>query len=445
MHRQPVGSINDSGHLVIGGCDTVELAKQFGTPLIVLDEAVIRESCRLYREAFRKHYPQGQVVYAGKAFLCTAMCRLVEQEGLFLDVVSGGELYTAMKAEFSPEKIFFHGNNKTQEELEAAIQYGVGRIVVDNPYELRLLEPLTKKKKKPIIIHFRVTPGVETHTHHSIQTGQSDSKFGFSLLDDTLFKEIRNVIRFPRLKLTGLHCHIGSQIFDQKAYQKSIEVMLRLIKNIKVKTGAVVQELNFGGGLGVRYTQDDAPPSIEEHIEIVTKTVRRESTALGLPMPILYDEPGRSIVARAGVTLYTIGSIKEIPKIRKYVSVDGGMSDNPRVALYDAKYESVLANRFKESQTEKVTIAGKCCESGDILQKDVMLPKVKSGDILALFSTGAYHYAMASNYNRLPRPAVVLCKEGKAEVIIRRETYDDLIARDVVPDHLNHKVRIRSR
>jgi diaminopimelate decarboxylase len=445
MHKQPVGTINAQGHLVIGGCDTVALAKEYGTPLIVLDEAIIRNNCQLYREAFRKHYPQGQVVYAGKAFLCTAMCRLVEQEGLFLDVVSGGELYTAMKAEFAPEKIFFHGNNKSKDELEAAIQYGVGRIVVDNPYELKLLEPLTKKRKKPISIYFRITPGVEAHTHHYIQTGQADSKFGFSLLDDTLFKEVRNVIHFPRLQLQGLHAHIGSQIFEQKAYEKSVEIMMRLMKTIKLKTGAVLQELNVGGGLGVRYTSEDTPPSIEEHVSTITNVVKREAKAHGLPLPILFDEPGRSIVARAGITLYTIGAIKEIPKVRKYVAVDGGMADNPRVALYGAKYEAILANRAKEPPQEKVTIAGKCCESGDILAKDLLLPKPKEGDILAVFSTGAYHYSMASNYNRLPRPAVVLCKDGKSHVIIRRETYDDIVARDMVPEHLNHKGRIRVR
>lgn len=445
MHRQPVGTISSEGHLIIGGCDTVELAREFGTPLIVLDEQMIRTNCQLYRSAFKKLYPQGQVVYAAKAFTCVAMCRIVESEGLFLDVVSGGELYTAMKAQFSPEKIFFHGNNKSREELEMAIQYGVGRIVVDNPYELKLLEPLTKKRKKPIGIFFRITPGVEPHTHHYVQTGQSDSKFGFTLLDDVLYKEVRNVIRFPRLQLRGLHCHIGSQIFDQKSYEKAIEVMIRLMKDIKVKTGAILQELNIGGGLGVRYTPDDYPPTIAEHVETVARVVKREANAAKLPLPILFDEPGRSIVARAGVTLYSVGSIKEIPKVRKYVAVDGGMNDNPRVALYQAKYEASLANRAKEEPVEKVTVAGKCCESGDILLWDIPLPKVKSGDLLAVFSTGAYHYSMASNYNRIPRPAVVLCRDGRAEAIIRRETYDDVVGKDALPTWLNHRGRARSR
>lgn len=445
MHRQPIGTTNPQGHLEVGGCDTVKLAKEFGTPLIALDEQVIRTNCQLYREAFKKHYPQGQVVYAGKAFLCTAMCRLVEQEGLFLDVVSGGELHTAIKAQFSPAKIFFHGNNKSSEELQEAVNYGVGRIVVDNPYELKLLEPLTRRRKKPMVIFFRVTPGVEPHTHHYIQTGQSDSKFGFTLHDDSLFREIRNVIHSPRLQLRGLHCHIGSQIFDQKAYEKAAEIMLCLMKKIKVTTGAVLHELNLGGGLGVKYTPEDYPPSIAEHVEAITKTVKKEAKTNGLPLPVLFDEPGRSIVARAGITLYTIGSIKEIPKVRKYVAVDGGMADNPRVALYEAKYDAVLANRAKEPPAEKVTIAGKCCESGDVLFWDHPLPKVQSGDVLAVFSTGAYHYSMASNYNRLPRPAVVLCKDGKAELIIRRETYDDVTHLDVVPEHLNHKTRARGR
>lgn len=445
MYKLPIGSINPEGHLVVGGCDTVELAREFGTPLLVLDEQVIRSNCQQYRSAFKKFYPQGQVVYAAKAFMCTAMCRIVEQEGLFLDVASGGELYTAIQAQFSPEKIFFHGNNKSREELEEAIHYGVGRIVVDNPHELKLLEPLTKKRKKPIGIFFRVAPGVEPHTHRYIQTGQSDSKFGFSLLDDVLYKEIRNVVRFPRLQLRGLHCHIGSQIFDQKAYEKAVEVMIRLIKDVKVKTGAILQELNIGGGLGVRYTPDDCPPTISEHIEAITKIVKREAKSAGLPLPILFDEPGRSIVAMAGVTLYSVGSIKEIPKVRKYIAVDGGMTDNPRVALYQAKYESILANKAKEEPQDKVTVAGKCCESGDILFWDIPLPKVKSGDLLAVFSTGAYHYSMASNYNRIPRPAVVLCRDGRAEVIIRRETYEDLVSMDRVPEWLNHRGRARSR
>jgi len=445
MHRQPIGTINEKGHLIIGGCDTVALAKQYGTPLIVLDEQVIRTNCQLYREAFKRFYTQGQVVYAAKAFMSTAMCRIVEQEGLFLDVVSGGELYTAIKAQFSPEKIFFHGNNKSKEELEMAISYGVGRIVVDNPHELKLLEPLTKKRKKPIGIFFRVTPGVEPHTHKYVQTGQADSKFGFSLADDVLFREIRNVIRFPRLQLRGLHCHIGSQIFDQKAYEKAIEVMIKLMKNIKLKTGSILQELNIGGGLGVRYTPDDYPPTIAEHVERIAATIRKEAKSAGLPPPIIFDEPGRSIVARAGITLYTIGSMKEIPKVRKYIAVDGGMSDNPRVALYQSKYELALANRAKDEPNEKVTVAGKCCESGDILFPDVTLAKPVAGDILAVFSTGAYHYSMASNYNRIPRPAVVLCKDGKSELMIKRETYDDLVSHDVLPSWLNHRGRFFRR
>lgn len=445
MHRQPVGTINAQGHLEVGGCDTVALAKEFGTPLIAMDEQIIRTNCQLYREAFKKHYPQGQVVYAGKAFLSTAMCRLIEQEGLFLDVVTGGELYTAMKAQFSPQKIFFHGNNKSSEELHEAVNYGVGRIVVDNSHELKLLEPFTRRRKKPMVIFLRITPGVDPHTHSYIKTGQLDSKFGFPLNDDNLFKEIRTVIHSPRIQLRGLHCHIGSQIFDQKAYEKAVEIMMRLMKRIKVQTGAVLHELNVGGGLGVKYTQDDYPPSISEHVETITKAVKKEAKSNGLPLPVLFDEPGRSIVARSGVTLYSIGSIKEVPKVRKYAAIDGGMADNPRVALYQAKYEAILANRANEAAAEKVTIAGKCCESGDILLWDLPLPKAQSGDILAVFSTGAYHYSMASNYNRLPRPAVVLCRDGKAEVIIRRETYDDVISRDIIPEHLNHKTRTRSR
>lgn len=441
MHRETVGTTNARGHLEIGGCDATELVSRFGTPLVVLDEHLIRWNCRKYLEAFRSFYPSGAAVYAGKAFLCQAMCRIIEQEGLYLDVVSGGELYTAITAGFPPERIFFHGNNKSREEVDLGILHGVGRIVIDNRDELALLQREAKQARTKVKVHLRVTPGVKPSTHHYVQTGQWDSKFGFTLLDNSVIEIMATMSSSPLLLPSGLHCHIGSQIFDGKSYEVAARVMLDLMKKIQKKTGLLLKELNMGGGLGIRYTQEDFPPSILEHMKILAEAVKREARRLSFPLPFLFNEPGRSIVGRAGITLYRVGAVKEIPGIRTYVAVDGGMHENPRVALYEAKYEAVIANKARQEASQRVTVAGKCCESGDILLWDTPLQKAEPGDLLAVFSTGAYHYSMASNYNRLPRPAVVLVREGKTDLIIARESYDDLISLDRIPARLGKKVK----
>lgn len=427
--------INARGHLEIGGCDAVELAQEFGTPLYVMDEMHIRDVCRQYREAFIEKRG-GEVLYASKAFMTLAVCRIVEEEGLGLDVVSGGELYTAMKAGFPPQRIFMHGNNKQPEELKLALEYGVGRIVVDNFRELEMLNSLAGEMGVVVQVLLRVTPGVEAHTHEYIKTGQIDSKFGFTVPNGDALRAVKRCHSLPYLQLKGLHCHIGSQIFDMDSYGYTAGIMMELFKVIRDELGIVLEELNLGGGFGIYYTEEDAPATIAEYAEVVTDAVKKKAEEYHLPLPRLIVEPGRSIVGEAGTTLYTVGSIKDIPGVRKYVAVDGGMSDNPRPALYRARYEAVLANKAALSPQEVVSITGKCCESGDMLIWDIALPAVAPGDILAVFCTGAYNYSMSMNYNRLCRPAVVLVREGKADVIVERETYDDLLRNDRIPERL---------
>ena len=425
--------INAQGHLEVGGCDLVELAKTHGTPLYVLDEDGIRQKCQEYLNAFRVNYHRFKVLYAGKAFSTMAIFRLVDQEGLGIDVVSGGELYTALAADFPPEKIYFHGNNKSMEELNFALSAGVGQIVVDNLYELETLAQLVEGRKKTVYILLRLTPGIETHTHHYIQTGQLDSKFGISLAGGTALKAIKQALGYRRLRLRGIHCHIGSQVHNTESFALAARRMVEFLAEVKEETGRQLAELNLAGGLGISYTDGDKPKSIRDYIGEITTAVKVACGELGLEPPLLVVEPGRSLVGEAGVALYRIGAIKEIEGIRTYVSVDGGMYDNPRPALYDAKYEAIVANKADRTPTEKYTIAGKCCESGDILIEDTCLPAVEVGDLIAVPSSGAYQYAMASNYNRLPRPAVLMAAKGRAEVIVRRETYNDLLRYDRIP------------
>ncbi|MCL4425110.1 MAG: diaminopimelate decarboxylase [Firmicutes bacterium] len=426
----------NAGHLEIGGCDAVDLAQIFGTPLYVMDEATIRRKARAYQETLVRAYPNSLVLYAGKAFLTTAMCRLMDEEGLGLDVVSGGELYTALRADFPPEKIFFHGNNKSEEELNLALESGVGRIVVDNLYELELLNALAARQGKKASILLRLTPGVEAHTHEYIQTGQVDSKFGIGLVGDQAFSAVRLAMSLRNIRLLGFHSHIGSQVFEAAPYQLAAEVLLNFVARVKRELGLAVKELDLGGGLGIRYLSQDDPPLVAVFLKDVVETVVRKVRELGLEAPRLILEPGRSIIGDAGLTLYRIGSIKEIPGVRTYVAVDGGMADNPRVALYGAKYEAIVANRADAPLEHVVSIAGRFCESGDMLLWDAPLPRVTPGDLLAVFSTGAYHYSMASNYNRFGRPAVVLVHSGQADLIVRRETYADLVAHDIMPERL---------
>jgi diaminopimelate decarboxylase len=426
-------SHNAAGHLEIGGCDVVELAAAFGTPLLIYDEASIRDQCRRYREAFARHTDDFEVIYASKAFPAVAIEELVREEGLSIDVSSGGEYHIAKVAGFPPEKIFFHGNNKTRGELEYALSGGVGFIVVDSFQELDLLEEMLaarrgeKGPRQRILL--RVTPGIEAHTHTYIQTGQLDSKFGFGLAEGVALQAIQRALASPHLELMGLHAHIGSQIFQLEAYRKAIEILVGLIAEAHHRLGFHCRYLNIGGGLGIRYTQGDTPSSIGDYATVKVEGVREEMAARGLPMPRVLIEPGRSIVGKAGVTAYTIGTIKAIPGVRTYVSVDGGMSDNIRPMLYGAEYEGMLANKATRPADTTVTVAGKHCESGDILLREARLAAPEPGDILVMPATGAYCYAMASNYNGSLRPAVVMVREGRARIIIERETYRDLVAK----------------
>ncbi|MDI6689848.1 MAG: diaminopimelate decarboxylase [Actinomycetota bacterium] len=419
--------INERNHLEIGGCDTVELAQRFGTPLFVMDEETIRRKCREYLGAFTKRSENVEIIYAGKALLSLAMCQIIKEEGLSLDVSSGGELYIAIKAKFPPKKIYIHGNNKTPEELNLALDHDVGCIIVDSESELELLDEMAVKKGKKPRIFLRITPGITVTTHSYIQTGQVDSKFGFGLVNGTALNAVKKALVMKSVNLTGLHTHIGSQIFALHSYAKAIELIMEFVKQVLDETGFEVRELNAGGGLGIKYEATDEPSTIDEYAEVIVGGIREEAKRLGLPIPKIMIEPGRSIVGNAGVTLYTIGTIKMIPGVRTYISVDGGMSDNLRPMLYDAVYEAIIANKASSKPSVKVTIAGKHCESGDILIKDAILPEVEVGDILCTPATGAYGYVMANNYNKQPRPPVVLVKDGRARPIIRRETYEDLL------------------
>ncbi len=425
-------STNGENHLVIGKNDAVSLAKEFGTPLYVIDEDLVRENCRTYKNAMDKYYDgKGLILYANKALCTLFTCRVMAEEGLGLDVVSGGELYTAIKAGFPMEKICFHGNNKTPQELELAVENGIGHIVVDNDYELDLLDTIAAKLGKVQDIMFRIKPGVDAHTHSFVQTGQIDSKFGVALENGEAFEIIKKASQMSNVRVTGVHCHIGSQIFDIEPFLKAADVMMNFIGDIKDKLGLEIDELNLGGGYGIRYVQSDDPIEYDNYIKHVSEVVKTVAKERNVKLPFIYMEPGRSIVAPAGVTLYTVGCVKDIKNVRKYISVDGGMADNPRYIMYESEYTAVVANNANATPTETVTIAGKCCESGDILIKDTMMPEIKVGDTLAVLATGAYNYSMASNYNRIPRPAMVAVSSGKAKLVVKRETYEDLLRNDL--------------
>lgn len=417
--------------LYIGGISTVELAEKYGTPLYVFDEGLMRNTCKDYYKYFKVNELNNRVAYAGKAFLTLAMCKLIEEEGLCLDVVSGGELYTAMKANFPADKIYFHGNNKTLEEVEMGIDYGVSRFVVDNFYELEQINKIATRKNKVQKVLLRITPGIEAHTHDYIKTGQIDSKFGFTLSNEDALKGVSMALELPGIELAGLHCHIGSQIFDLSPYEDEVEIMMNFIKVIKDEFNYEIEELDLGGGFGIYYTEEDEPRSTKEYCETIINKADEVHKILGIKLPMLTIEPGRSIVGNAGITLYTIGSTKNIQGVRKYISVDGGMGDNIRPALYNAKYECVVANRMENEKSDFVTIAGKCCESGDILINDTNIADSESGDILAMFTTGAYGYSMSSNYNKIPKAAVVFVKDEEARLVCKRQSYEDLIGNEM--------------
>jgi diaminopimelate decarboxylase len=424
-------NINQVGHLTIGGKDAVELAATFGTPLYVMDESQIRAACRSYKASIDDNYGgRGMVAYAGKAFSCKAMCRLMKEEGMGLDVVSGGELYTAMSVGFPAEKILFHGNNKTPEELAYALQCKVGRIVVDNIYELELLNQMAMGTGRTADIMFRIKPGVDAHTHDMIRTGSIDSKFGFALEAGEAFAAAGYALSLSHIRLMGLHCHIGSQIFDIEPFELAARIMLDLMAKIREELGYTIKELNLGGGFGVKYVPSHDPVAYGQYMSRVAAVVKKTCAEKGMETPFIIIEPGRSIAGPAGITLYTVGGVKEIPGIRTYVSVDGGMGDNPRYSLYKSEYEMLLANKAEEAKSRAVTVAGKCCET-DLLGKDILIQEPAVGDILAVLVTGAYNYSMSSNYNRYPRPPVVMITDGEAHVVVKRETYEDVTRSDI--------------
>jgi diaminopimelate decarboxylase len=422
--------VDPSGNLVIGGAAAAGLAARFGTPLHVLDETRVRANCRAYVDALRRYAPgPSRVLFASKALCIIATCQLVHDEGLGVDVVSVGEIYTALQAKVPADALVFHGSNKTPEEIAYGLEVGVGRFVVDNEHELRLLDRFARERGRRADVLLRVTPGIEPHTHKAIQTGGVDSKFGFGLLGPDAERAVRAALDAPGLRLRGLHCHIGSQILEVEPFLVAARAVIAFAAEMRT-AGFVMDELNLGGGLGIRYQPEHEPPAPEAFVRALMDTVQDALARHRLPTPTVYLEPGRSIVGDAGVTLYTVGAIKAIPGVRTYVSVDGGMYENPRPALYDARYTAVIATRAAETPSRRVALAGRCCESGDVLIWEADLPEVREGDLVAVFSTGAYTYSMASNYNRYPRPAVVFARDGGAQIVVERETTADLVRHD---------------
>ena len=417
--------------LFIGGVNMVDLAKEQGTALYVFDEADLRDRMKQYRESFTECYANSGVLYASKAFLNKEVLRIANEEGMFLDVSGGGELACARAVGFPMERVFVHGNNKTESELREAISAGVGRIVLDTRIELERVSRIAGELGATQKILMRITPGVEADTHEYIKTGCEDSKFGFTMLNDFAFKCVGDVLNASNVELTGFHCHIGSQIFALHSFAEAVEVMVKFAARVRDEYGLVIEDLDMGGGLGIAYLADDVPSSIQSFAQVTANAVMEACLAQGIALPRLLVEPGRSLVANAGVTLYTIGVMKTLPNIRKYVGIDGGMSDNIRTALYHANYEATVANKADQPRTEIVTLCGKHCESGDAVVLDGSLQHPDLGDIVCVFSTGAYCYTMASTYNGQPRPAIVFVRDGQARVVTRRETYDDLMARDL--------------
>lgn len=440
IHTRDTLKINEKGHLEIGGADCVALAEKFSTPLYVFDEAYIRRMMRIYQDTIDTEYDgNGLVLYASKAFSCEAVYAIARSEGIGVDVVSGGELFTALRAGFPAGKITMHGNNKLPCEICEALDARIGMIVVDSRSEADLIEQEAAKRGIVQDVLIRINPGVEAHTHAYVQTATPDSKFGFSVASGAAEEMTGYVLSKPHLRLRGYHCHIGSQIFEKQSFVLAVRKNLAFMAEMKKKLGFEADSLNMGGGFGIWYADGDAMIDADgyaDYLRALIATVKEGCAELGLRLPYLYLEPGRSIVGEAGITLYTVGAIKEIPGIRKYIAVDGGMFDNPRYALYQSKYTAILANRAAEEPTELVSIAGKCCESGDLIGVDFNLPKAKTGDILAVLSTGAYNYSMASNYNRNLIPPAVLVKDGRAEYIVRPQSYEDLVRNDVIPDRL---------
>jgi len=427
--------INENGNLSIGGCDLVDLAQKYETPLYVIDEKTLRTICKEYKQAFSS-YERVKMLYASKALMTKAVAKIVNSEGFGFDAVSGGELYTINKTGIDMSCVLFNGNNKSYDELDMALELGVGRISVDNFLELSLLNEIAKKHNKKVDILLRITPGIECHTHEYIQTGNLDSKFGFDL--SQIHDAIELVLeQYPNINLKGFHTHVGSQIFETQIFEDEIDILIKEIVYVKEKFDILLDEINIGGGLGVKYIPTDLPPSVFEIGELVINALNKSIKKHNIPAPLLYLEPGRSIISTAGVTLYTVGSSKQVPNGTLYWSVDGGMADNPRPSMYQAEYTAQIANKPEQDCSQKVTIAGKFCESGDILIKDINLPELEEGDILCVFNTGAYNYSMASNYNRFQKPAAALVNNSQSDMIIIRESLDDLLSHDVLPARLD--------
>ncbi|MEN2515438.1 diaminopimelate decarboxylase [Lactobacillus johnsonii] len=429
MNSQITNQINQAGHLIIGGVDSLKLAKEYGTPLVVYDVSQIRNQIRAFKKVFEEEQVNYAVSYASKAFASIAIYQVANEEGAYTDVVSAGELYTAMKANFPMERVSFHGNNKSKEELEMAVKNHVGKIMIDNFYEINLLRQVLEEQDSEINVMLRITPGISAHTHEYDQTGQVDSKFGFDLKSGQADKALQEVLKNQRMHMLGIHAHIGSQIFELNGFEMAAAKLVDVAASWRKNYDYTAQVINVGGGFGIKYVQEDHPLKPEEFVKAIVKTIKDEATKHNFPLPEIDIEPGRSIVGPAGYNLYKVGSMKEIPGLVPYVAVDGGMGDNIRPALYQAKYETVLANDPQRKASQEFHVAGKYCESGDILA-DAKLPLLKAGDILAMLDTGAYGYSMASNYNRNPRPAVVFAEDGKAQVVIRRESLEDLVHLD---------------
>lgn len=431
MISESVG-VNAKGNMTFGNADCVELATQFGTPLYVFNEAHIRKNCREFKTSIDEYYGgNGMTMYASKAFSCKEMYRIIAEEGLGCDVVSGGELYTALSVGFEPKNILFHGNNKTLDELQYALKSGVGHIIVDNATELLNIEKIASEFGIKANIMLRIKPGVDCHTHHYIRTGQIDSKFGFALENGEAMDIALKAAEYEHINLCGFDCHIGSQIFETEPFCDAAVIMLNFMNEFRKKSGITVGELDLGGGFGVKYVENDGALPFKVFIEKVSEALKKASAEMQYPMPKIYIEPGRSIVGEAGLTLYKVGAVKTIKDVRTYVAIDGGMTDNPRYALYQAEYDIEIANKYNQPKDFVGTVAGKCCESGDLIQENAPMQTPEVGDIMAVLTTGAYNYSMASNYNRLCRPAAVMVNNGEPRVIIKRETYEDLIKNDI--------------
>lgn len=430
----------ENGRLIIGGMDAKEIAAEYGTPVYVYDEAHIRAMINVFKSALSDFYGgYGMILYASKAFACSAIYRVMQSEKAGVDVVSGGELYTALKAGVLPQNIYLHGNNKLYNELKLAVESGVGTVVLDSFDEADILDSIANELGVVQNVIIRVNPGIEAHTHEFIQTAKTDSKFGFSVDGGCAEQITEYVLMKKNLILSGFHCHIGSQIFEKKSFALAAEKMLDFIADIKAKSGYEAAVLNMGGGFGIRYTGSDPKLGADDYrayVKSISDAIKDKCGVYGLKLPYLVLEPGRSVVGEAGITLYTVGTVKEIAGIKTYVAVDGGMFENPRYALYRADYSALIVDRADENCTQKVTIAGKCCESGDVIAADVNLPQVKRGDVIAVLSTGAYNYSMASNYNRNPIPPVIFVKNGKAEYVVKPQSYEDIVRNDIIPERL---------